>query len=609
MLVKAGVTIKRGTGMKTKFKNLVEMQQDSCKKYHDNAMLGEKGTDGYLWMTFGEFGKKVDNLRGGLVSLGIKKGHKIAIISSNCALWPVAAYATYGLSAHFVPMYEAQTYEDWKYIVRDSASIILFVRNKDIYEKVKCFVDEIDTLQYVILMSDDASDKNSMAYLMEVGRKNPVPAMSPDPDEPIGLTYTSGTTGNPKGVVLTHKNIAAEIEQLHMAFHPGAPNPSDRSLSILPWGHLMGQIEEIHLLLFLGYSTAIVRDISEFGNDLQNVQPTILFVVPRVLSRMSEGVENQIRSLGDSVISLFREGIRLSSIVREKGVLSPEENNTLTQAQSVLFKEIHKRFGGNLRMVISGGAALSKEVAEFFDSIGIPVYEGYGLTETSMAISVNTPTARKYGSIGKALPFCKVVLDTSRDSCKEGEGEIIVYCPNNMIGYHNLPEVTAQTMTKDGGVRTGDIGRLDEDGFLFITGRIKELYKLVNGKYIAPGPLEEKIMNSPYVSMAMVHGENQLFNIALLLPDMEALKPYAKEMGVDLTAPNWTAHPKIQALYEGEMNKYCKSFKGFEKPLKFVIISDEWTPAAGFITSTLKLKRRFVVEYYKDVIDRLYMTT
>ncbi|MBU3915166.1 long-chain fatty acid--CoA ligase [bacterium] len=592
--------------MNKKYKNLVEMQQHSCQMHKDRKMYATKGSNGFSWITFRQFETQVNEFRSGLATLGVSREDKIGIIAGNCVEWAVGAYATYGLGAHYVPMYESQLLKEWIYILNDSGTKVLLVRNPDIFKKAQTLVDEIECLQHVVPLFEDAGNLKSYTELKKAGKQNPVSAYYPASDETMGLIYTSGTTGNPKGVVLTHANILTEMDSLDQASVGDPITNEDRGLSFLPWGHLMGQIQEVHLLLYYGFSSGLVRDINEIGEDLSLIRPTIFFSVPRLFNKICDGINQKIESKGPIIRMIFNKGLEANKSRFAQKDISLIQKIWAEVANRLIFKKIRMLFGGRLRMSFSGGAALSKDIIEFLDCLGIPVYEGYGQTETSMAVTMNTPEHRRFGSVGKPLPNARVVLDKSVDSARDDEGEIIVYGPLLMKEYHNLPDVTKATIDPDGGLRTGDIGRFDEDGFLFLTGRIKEIYKMENGKYVSPGPIEEQLKNSPYISQTMVSGTNQLFNVALIIPEEEALVNFAKKNSIDTASSDWKDDPKIYQLFEGEIKKYTEPFKKFERPNRFALVWDDWSTDNGFLTPTLKLKRRLIFEKYAKIIEQLH---
>ena len=282
------------------------------------------------------------------------------------------------------------------------------------------------------------------------------------------------------------------------------------------------------------------------------------------------------------------------------------ENLALTLARKIIFKKILDRFGGRLRLAVSGASALSAEVAEFVNDIGIGVYEGYGLSENSAALTMNLPGKRKFGSVGKPLPGIRIEIDSSVEGSKEEDGEVVAYGENIMKGYHNLPEQTSSTLTESRGLRTGDLGHLDEDGYLYITGRIKEQYKLENGKFVAPAPLEEELKLSPYITQAMIYGLNQEHNVALIVADMEKVRQFADEKGLSGSNPELLQLSEVRELFRKEVQQFSTTFKNFERIEDFSLLDEEWNPDNGLLTPTMKIKRSVIEEKFKENITSLY---
>lgn len=591
--------------MGEKFKNLVDMQEKSCETFKNREMYGTKGPNGYEWITFGQYAEMVNNFRGGLASLGVQAGDKIAIISGNSVSWAVGCYATYGLRAHYVPMYESQTVSEWKYIVNDCAAKVLIVSKFEIYNQVKDFLKTVPSLKHIINLSSPETEANSYKALLKVGKEKPVPSQKPDTDETQGFIYTSGTTGNPKGVVLSHGNILSNLNSIHELIDF---SPEDRTLCFLPWAHIFGQLAEVHILIYCGYSTGFAEDVSTIIANLSEVRPTVLFSVPRIFNKIYDGVTAKMADEGGLAKILFEMGMQKAALKKTQGYLGLLDTILLAVVDKIVFSKIRNRFGGRLRYAMSGASALSKEVAEFIDNLGIMVFEGYGLSETSPMVSVNSMLGRRIGSVGKVVPGVKVVLDKSIVGENSEDGEIVVYGPNVMKGgYHNLAEATSEVIQADGGFKTGDLGRFDADGFLYITGRIKEQYKLENGKYVAPSHLEEKLKLSPYIQQVMLFGDNKPYNVALVVPEMDQLKKYSAQHGITASGQDLLNDQRIKALIKQEIEHYAQdTFKGYEKPRQFHLISEEWSGANGMLTPTMKLKRRIVVDKYKDILMGMY---
>jgi long-chain acyl-CoA synthetase len=333
------------------------------------------------------------------------------------------------------------------------------------------------------------------------------------------------------------------------------------------------------------------------------VKPSVLFAVPRIFNRIYDGVNAQIAGKPGIIQKLFHSGIRSATKKNAGEELGLAERLSLWLADKIIFSAIREKFGGRLKYAISGSAALDKAVAQFIDALGIMVYEGYGLTETSPIVSANFPNARKIGSIGKPIPGVTVEIDESK-SDTPGEGEIVVRGPNVMQGYHNRPEENAAVLDDDRAFRTGDLGRIDEDGYLYITGRIKEQYKLENGKYVMPAPLEEQLKLSPFIANALIFGDGKPHNVALVVTDPAAVKSWAEKEGVKVIDVEKDA--KLHGVVEKELSERGSDFKGFERPKAFAIISEDFTTENGLLTPTMKLKRKKIVEQYQDKLDSLY---
>ncbi|HTQ07918.1 MAG TPA: long-chain fatty acid--CoA ligase [Polyangiaceae bacterium] len=586
--------------MPRSFSNLVELYQRACQDFAHREVFGVKHGDHWDWLTYAEFGERVDEFRAGLAALGIGPGDRIGIVANNCVEWAVAAYATYGLRAAFVPMYEAQHADEWVFILKDCAARAVIGSRAAIFETLMARKSELPALEHVIGIELPENDPRSFAHVSALGRAAPIPAMLPAPGEIAGFIYTSGTTGQPKGVVLTHKNFVTNVNDASQVFPMG---PDDRALAFLYWAHAFGQTAELHQFLSHGLSLAINDDVANLVTNLAVVRPTILVAVPRIFNRIYDGITKQMAERPAAIQALFRAGLKAATRRSRGEKLGLGELAALKLADSLIFRKVRARLGGRLKFCVSGSAALSKDVAEFVNALGIDVYEGYGLSEASPVVSSNYPGAQRIGSVGKPFPSVRVVID--RDVTGDPvNGEIVVYGDNVMQGYHNRPEENAQTFTADGGLRTGDMGHLDEDGYLFITGRIKEQYKLENGKYTVPSPLEEDLKLSPYIANVMLYGENKPFNVAIVVPDMGSLERWAKQRGEALGDP--VTDPKVKALLQAELDKQSAHFKGYERPKKLMVVLEDFTVENGILTPSLKIKRREVVKRYGAELEALY---
>ncbi len=587
--------------------NLVAFLEGSVAKYPDNFLFGTKSPSGtYDWITYREVGERVDNLRGGLASIGIGKDDAVGLIANNRVEWAVAAFAGYGLGARYIPMYESELVHIWKYIINDSSVKVLFVSKPEIYEKVKDFIEEIPTLEKIVLI--EGNSDNSMAALERTGRDNPVPSIQPHSDDIAGLIYTSGTTGDPKGVLLSHGNFTSN-SHAGRKMYPEL-TATGRSLSILPWAHSYGQTAELYTMIYLGGSIGFMEDPTTIANDMALVKPTWLIAVPRVFNRIYDGLWARMNEEGGLAKKLFVMGVESAREKRElaeKGMSGFTTNLKFKIADKIVFQKIRDRLGGHLMGSMTGSAMMNPEIAIFFFDVGIPLYDCYGLTETSPAVTMNASFNYKLGTVGKAIEKVRIVIDKSLGDREKDDGEIIVYGPNVMKGYHNKPEQTKEIMTDDGGLRTGDRGRLDEDGFLYITGRIKEQFKLENGKFVFPASLEEDIALIPYVENVMIYGENRPYNVCLVVPDFLVLGKYAEKNNLPAKPEELIEREEIKELISSEIVTFLTGkYAGYEIPKKFIYLSENFSLENGTLTQTMKLKRRIVIERYRELIEAQY---
>lgn len=588
--------------------NLVEIFEESVSKYANNPLFGTKNLSGvYEWVTYSDVSRMVDGVRSGLSGIGIKKGDAVGIIASNRTEWAVCCYASYGIGALFVPMYEAELEKVQKYIIRDSGVKALFVTKRSLYEKALEWMTEIDSLKHVIMLDEKGPD--SYDELMKNGLKNIVPAIRPKADDIAGLIYTSGTTGDPKGVLLSHGNFSSQVHALVKAFY--MLDDKTKSLSFLPWAHSYGQTAELNTLLRLGGSTGFAESPATIVGDLQLVKPTMLVAVPRVFNKVYDGILLKIRDKGGLAQKLFDMGTRENERRRElakEGRTCLMNSLKLTLVDKIVYSKLRALFGGNLQLSISSSAALSAHIARFMFDIGVPVYEAWGMTEISPAGAVNTPAEYRIGSCGQAIDKVRLVIDRTGMNDDSAEGELVIYGPNVMQGYHNKPEDTKATMTADGGLRTGDRAYVDKDGFLFITGRIKEQFKLENGKFVYPSAMEGEIKLIPGVEQAMIFGLNKPYTVCVIVPDFAVMEKVAKEKCWPADKDAFVRHPEVIKMFEDEIREHLKNtFASYELPKKILLLSEGFTTENGMLTPTLKLKRREVLKKYADMIDALYV--
>jgi long-chain acyl-CoA synthetase len=584
--------------------NLVELYQRACARYPEREILGTRKEGKWQWLTYRQFRTLVDDARAGLAGLGIEPGDRVAFIGDNSVEWAVAAYATYGLAATFVPMYQAQRPSEWQFILEDCSARAVIVANDATYDVIDGLRAKLPELRHVICVALPDAALGSWHGLLAAGAARPVPARSPDPQSVADLIYTSGTTGKPKGVRLSHHNIASNIEAVHQLYDF---SPSERYLSFLPWAHSYGQTVELHMMFSWGTSLAINDELPRLLANLAEVKPTVLVAVPRIFNKIYDAVTRELAAQPELVQKIVQHGLA-QALKRTRGEpMTALDKLELAFDDRMIFQKIRDKFGGRLRYAFTGAASISRHVMEFIDALGIEVYEGYGLSETSPVVTTNSPGHRKFGSVGRVLPGVRVEIDTSvTDDHKTGE--IIVYGPNVMLGYHNRPEDDAAALMPDGGLRTGDLGYLDADGYLYISGRIKEQYKLENGKYVMPSALEEALKLSPYIASVMIHGDGRPYNVALVVPDAQAVRGWAQKQGLTL-GDDVCRDDRVHELVVSEIERLSADFKLFEKPHAVALVGEDFTIGNGLLTPTLKLKRREVLGRHGRIIDDLYART
>jgi long-chain acyl-CoA synthetase len=582
---------------------LVRLLEVSLERWPDREFIGTRTMPGptYEWVTYRTFGRRVDAVRAGLSRLGVGRGGTVGIISNNRLEWAIAHYATLGRAAAWVPMYEVELAATWEHILRDGGVEVLFVANRAIAEKVAALQARLPALRAVVRIEGEG--EGTLAALEADGLADPVPADHPQPDDLAVIIYTSGTTGDAKGVELTHRNLVSNHFGRRRMF-PEFTEDS-RTLSILPWAHVYG-MGELHTWTELGGSVGLVGSVDTLLGDFALVRPTFLLAVPRVFTRVYNAVWARVNQGGALRRWIFTQALAAARRRREVGA-SWWNDGLLALADRLVFRTIRDRFGGRLGGVMTGSAAMSKEISQFFRDVGIPLYDVYGMTETSPGVTLNCPGAWRAGSVGRVMEGVRVEIDASVVEEGAVDGEIVVYGPNVMRGYHGKPEATAAVLTPTGGMRTGDRGRVDADGFLYITGRIKDQFKLENGKYVFPAAIEEVLDLHPLVQTSFVYGDGRASCVALLVLDAVAVRAWAERAGVTGDHPDLVARGDLQALVVAELTASLQGrFGSYEIPKRFGFVPEPFTVANGLLTQTMKLKRRPIVQLHQERIEALY---
>ncbi|MBO4350600.1 MAG: AMP-binding protein, partial [Proteobacteria bacterium] len=533
---------------------------------------------------------------------GLQKGDRVAVIANNSVEFALTAYAAYGLGGIIVPMYEFQKLQDWEFIFSDSKPMLAVVGNDSIREKIEGL--QCDSLKQIYVINPSDHNK-ALSELISLETEFTEITDDLNENDICDIIYTSGTTGRPRGVVLRHKNVVENVKSTTARFSIG---PNDRLLTFLPWAHAFGKTVELHLFPAIGAALGLAESTRTIQDDLREINPTILNSVPKIFCKIYDKIHLMMENSKSKRFLLeYTENIAQKNKAGSASLLDKMQFAILDKA---IAAKVRAAFGNSLRFCISGGASLSPKVMQFFDNFGVTIYEGYGMTEHAPIVSVNNPTLRKVGSVGRALPNVKIEIlhdneniDQSDDKC----GEIVVTSDSVMKEYYNDPNATNEAIDEQGRLHTGDMGYLDDDGCLWITGRVKEQYKLENGKYVVPTALEDKINNSTMISQAVIFGAGKPYNIVLIRPADELIAKFREENNLkDASQAELESNPKLRELIYNELQSICADFRGYEKPQKFTLVLDDFTIENGLITPALKIKRREIEKRFADKIAALY---
>lgn len=588
---------------------LTELFLQAATNGMPDCMLHKVGGS-YQPVSTAELVERVRRLTKALASLGVQRGDRVALMSENGPHWPTVDFAALCAGAVLVPVYPTLLPEQAAYIARDCGAKVVFAETTAHLEGLLAHAAELPTVEHFVLIRGASDDPRVLGWdqVLERGA-NPDPAQfeasarAARPEDLATFVYTSGTTGQPKGVMLTHGNLASNIEAglTVLPFENGRT-----ALSFLPLSHSFERIVD-YVYFLKGCPIAYAESVATVPKNMLEVRPEIFVSVPRVYEKVLARVQENVAAsppLRQRIFAWAVEVGRASIPWRLQGKRPPGLLGLkLALADKLVFGKIRERLGGRFRFAVSGGAPLARDVAEFFWGAGIPIFEGYGLTETSPIISANGQGAVKLGTVGRVIPGVEVQI--------AADGEILARGPNIMKGYWNLPKETAEAIDAAGWFHTGDIGEVDAEGFLRITDRKKELIVNAYGKNIAPAPLENELKASPFIGQAVVIGDRRKFLSALLVPEFDHLKGWAAKNGIGGGAAGGEmaallAEPRVRELYAGEVGKVNAHLPGFEKIVAWDLLPTEWTLESGELTPTQKVKRRVINQKYGDVIDRLY---
>lgn len=556
--------------------------------------------------TIETFKSKVRDFAMGLYDLGVRPGDKVAMHSENSTEWVLCDLAILSLGAVNVPIYTTQPGDQIKYILENSDSVVHIVSNDELFADTKPLMKSVKSVKAVITIHG-SKHKKLKTFDSVLERGNALNAKEPElfdklksqisPDDLATLIYTSGTTGMPKGVMLTHNNIAsnvvASLEKLPFdvkEFH------GQNVLSYLPLSHVFERMIE-YMYMSMGCRIYYIEVVEEIRDDMQYVQPFFMATVPRLLEKIHTGVKVKGQELSRAKKNLYYWAIYRTEEYDPENPPSGVDGFKHKIADKLIYSKIRELFGGNLRGMVSGGAALSPEVFKFMNAIGFICVQGYGLTETSPVITVQTPKDMRIGSSGKVLRNVEVKI--------ADDGEIMTRGPHVMEGYYKNEEQTKEVLTDDGWFKTGDIGKIDDDGNLYITDRKKSMFKLSTGKYVAPQNVENQISGSGFIEQIVVIGYQRKFCSALIVPAYDNVLKRLKRDGYEPKKP-YSKDEKIRELIQQEVDKANKTLSPWEQVKKFVLLEEPLTIDSGELTPTMKVKRPVVLEKFKEEIEGMY---
>jgi long-chain acyl-CoA synthetase len=569
----------------------------------------------WIEVTHAEHFETVRRLACGLVHFGLKKGDRAAILAQTSLQWSQFDMAVMGAGGITIPVYPTNTPEDTAYIINHSESAVLFVDDFKNLQKLVSVAQDCPKLRKVVVSFDVRAEDLKVPFEIvswkslydlglneerSLGARVDANYAETSPEDIFTICYTSGTTGQPKGVVLTHGAMSSVMGDVHKVFRD-LVTEDEMLLTFLPLSHIFGKWESM-TPYFMGWTCSFAESIDSLVANLAEVKPTLWVAVPRIFEKVYNKIISQVEEAPPLKKEIFQRAVAAGRQVitaRAQGKRPPL--TALAQyelGKKLVFNKIAERFGGRLRMCVSGSAPLAKNIQEFMHIVGVPVFEGYGLTETCAPVSVNVPYANKFGSVGKLLPevLCKIADD----------GEILIKSAKNLREYYRNPEATAEVL-KDGWFYTGDIGHIDDDGFLFITDRKKDLIKTAGGKYIAPQKIENLAKGSQVLSHVVLYGDQKPFASALVTLNQEFVIQYAQSHGILYgDYAELIKNPEIEKLVAKAMAELNAQLARFESVKKWIVLPKEFTVEEGDMTPSLKVKRKTVCKKYQAELEALY---
>lgn len=564
------------------------------------------GKENQQWIKYSckEYVEQATMVSYGLLALGMKKGDKVAMVSNNRPEWNFIDMGISQAGMILVPIYPTISVEEYEYILDDAKPKLIFVSDKGLFEKIKPIVDKAASIESIYSINKVEGAKN-WTDVKELGKENTEKFRdelvtikeSIKPGDLVTLIYTSGTTGNPKGVMLSHSNLMSNVIASSVV-HPYGPE--SKSLSFLPLCHIYERMLNYHFQ-YKGISIYYAENMGTIVNDLKDIKPELFSTVPRLLETVYDKIIGKGKDLSYFKKQIFFWAVNLGMKFKLHGENSWFYKKRLKIADKLIFSKWREALGGNVGIIVSGGAALQPRLATIFWAANIRVLEGYGLTETSPVVAVGNMVTDEvmFGAVGPLIKDVEVKIAE--------DGEILCKGPNIMMGYYNKPELTKEVIDEDGWFHTGDIGMMVDDKYLKITDRKKEIFKLSNGKYIAPQVIENKLKESFFIQQLMVIGENEKFASALISPNFEFLHNWCSIHDIKYHDNQELIQiPEVVARYQKEVKEINKNLALHEQIKRSRLVYKEWTPGTGELSPTLKLKRKFIYKEYEHIIKEIF---
>ncbi|MFH1873586.1 MAG: long-chain fatty acid--CoA ligase [Pseudomonadota bacterium] len=571
--------------------NIVACFFNQAEKLADTCCFHSKEGQAWQRYTWQEIAASVQQLGLELREKGLGKGDRVAIIGQSSMAWTIADLAVLSCGAITVPIYPTYPVERIKYILENADVSLVFVQEEEEKKRVSQAVSELSHPPLIIVMKEELKFRgNKPTTSLDLSRIHPQNIAS--------IIYTSGTTGHPKGVVLTHENILAEVKAAGEFFKF---SKHEIGLMCLPLSHVLGRLMQFHQLAG-GYQLAYIEAFNKFVENCQDIRPQLIVGVPRMLEKMQEGITASIEKCSGWKKHLFAWAIKIGS--KRSQYLENKKPAPLlivwqyALAKFLVINKIRSRLGGRLKLFICGGAPLRPDLGRYFHALGLLVLEGYGLTETFAAATVNRPDDFCFGTVGAALPGVEIKLSDS--------GEVLIRGKTVFREYLNSPKETSEVKLADGWFNTGDIGQIDNHGFLRLTDRKKEIIVTSGGQNIAPQMIENTIMESRYINYCLVYGDKKKYLTALITLNMETVTEYAKNLGLQVSLEELADHPRIIELIARVVEQKNRHFARHETIKRFKILKNDFSQEQGELTPTLKLRRKYITQKYQDVLDKLY---